>query len=142
MFNERQLASYLPILILLASCSEEESAPPVSNVTGTAKAQVDDQKYMAKSIESALAALELVPLNGDEFEVIEEPPGVYRGITGRTPAGDEVWIYTTRSEYRTELEREVTWKDLKDLSVGGIARRVAGKWATTGDVVSYYHVNR
>ena len=91
--------------------------------------------YIGMKVGEAIEALHLAL---EEHFVVYEPPGVARGVDGRTGDGTEVRLYFERYE-TPGLRHNLTLKDVTDFPVIGIARRLGEEWKTEGKVIWYYH---
>ncbi len=102
----------------------------------------DEKSLLGKPVATVLAALGINASAASKGVLIEEPPGIFRGIRMTSESGDELWIYVARESYINAFDRPPVARDFDTLPVGGIARKSAGPWSTTGDVIFYYHENR
>jgi hypothetical protein len=110
------------------------SAPPPSPAPA---APLPDAALLGLRVDDAVRVLALAL---DASPVIHEPPGVGRGVIGRTPRGAEIWLYVDRREAGfTERPVESLLPRIRTLPVIGVARREAGTWSATGEVIPYYH---
>jgi len=84
-------------------------------------------------------AIESLDLTLEKYPVIEEPPGIARGLKCLSPAKDDVWLYFRRGEAPFNKRAEWSVDNLKTLRVIGIARRLKDGWNVEGEVIWYYH---
>jgi hypothetical protein len=114
------------ILIVGASCAMNPPDLPTEPVKPTSSADA--------TIEEAIRTLRLeLP----EYCVIHEPPGIARGVRGKTADGQEVWLYGDRT---SGFNHDETAKSLgKKPVIGVAAREERGGWSTKGTVIGYSH---
>ena len=86
-------------------------------------------------------AIKELGLKLEKHPVIEEPPGIARGLECLSPAQEKVWLYFPRDA--AEFNKRASWTPdiLKKLTVVGIARLTPGGWVKVGTVIWYYHSN-
>jgi len=112
---------------------------PPSTSSGHAAANPDvssDARIVGKTVEEALKALRLTL---DEHFVINEPPGIARGVKGKEANGDEVWLYVSRSKPGFRENMQWTIEDFSKQATIGVARKAGKSWTTYGEVIRYYH---
>ena len=111
---------------LMASCSPSSQKGP------TKAPQRQERSLIGLTVADAIRQLRL---QLDEDFVINEPPGVPRGVYGETPSGDEIELYIRRGA--VPFSEQINWplQDFEDKRVLGVARRVGGKWQVEGEVM-------
>jgi hypothetical protein len=97
-----------------------------------------DAECIGMTLGEAIEALELTL---DESPVIEEPPGIARGLQCKTPNGQGLWLYFRRDAAPFNKHKEWTVEKLGRLKVVGVARQTPTGWVTEGVVIWYYHSN-
>jgi hypothetical protein len=99
---------------------------------------VEPKDFLGKSVGEVIAD---VPMELGKYFVIEEPPGVGRGIEGKTPAGDEIWVYVDRKDAIFSDKADWKLEQFTDRTVAGVAVKRNGRWHIAGKVIPYYHLN-
>ena len=92
-----------------------------------------DERLIGLSVGSAVR---LTGLQLWEDFVIQEPPGVARGVDGDLPNGDWLRLFIHRGALPDRLaDPRWDWADCEALPVVGVARRSAGQWAVVGETM-------
>ena len=123
------------LLVLIPGCGPAPGpsvAPPAAKTVVAA-----DESLIGVPVDDAIARLGLTL---DEHPVIEEPPGIGRGVQGKNAKGEEVWLYVNRNEVGfTDQGVQGKLPLIRTLKVAGVARKTAAGWVTAGQVIFYYH---
>ena len=93
--------------------------------------------FLGKSIEEVVGKLKL---RIDDFSIIQEPPGIIRGISKST-IDERIYIYIARDSFGVQFENQLETKDVLNKQVVGFAIKKNGDWYTVGQVIDYYHSN-
>jgi hypothetical protein len=110
------------VLLACGGCTTEKPLTPAST----------DADVVGHTVR---AAMQHLSLQTDQHFVINEPPGVPRGIDGTTPNGDLVELYVRRSAVPFSERMDWTIDQFLDKKVIGIARRHANSWTVHGEVM-------
>lgn len=114
------IAASIALILLLAGCA----ARPASST--------DYEQLVGMTIADAMEA---TGLKRDTAKVIEEPPGVPRGISGEVACGAEVELYVRRGAIPMSIERDWEVSAFLDQIVIGVARETQSGWEATGEVM-------
>ncbi|WP_221285315.1 hypothetical protein [Haloferula luteola] len=71
----------------------------------------------------------------DTARIIEEPPGVPRGVSGEASGGSFVELYVRRGAVPMSTKRDWEISAFFDQSVIGVAREFESGWAISGEVM-------
>jgi hypothetical protein len=108
------------------------------NAVPKRESHINLEGVVGKSIGTAVEEIPLVLEN--EF-VIEDSPGVARGVTGIGPSGEQVWLYLAKEDLRSREGAEWTLDQLRGLKVAGIAVRDVNGPKTAGEINISHHLS-
>jgi hypothetical protein len=114
------IAASIALILLLAGCASR----PASST--------DDAELVGMTI---TAAMEATGVKRDMAKVIEEPPGVPRGVSGEDARGAVVELYVRRGAVPMSVKRDWEISAFLDQSVIGVARKTQSGWEVTGEVM-------
>ena len=108
------------LLVLVQGCAAMETTKTIA-----------DEHLLGKTVSEGVALLDL---HVDEYFVIDEPPGVPRGIYGKTVSGDVVELYVQRGD--VPFHEYPDWKieEFSGKRIIGIVRKKDGKTRFYGNV--------
>lgn len=92
----------------------------------------NDAELLGQKVSEVIRVLELTI--GEHF-VIDEPPGVPRGIEGKTPNGETIEIYIRRGD--VPFDEKGNWRldEFENKRIIGIARLKTDGWHIQGEVM-------
>lgn len=96
------------------------------------KEAVHDSALIGMDVSRVIQVTGFIP---ERRFVIDEPPGVPRGIRGIDRRGDRIEVYVSRGDVPFSERMEWRLQEFQDKSVIGIAREQEGSWSTTGEVM-------
>lgn len=94
--------------------------------------EIHHRKLIGSAVSRAIQETGFTP---DERFIIEEPPGVPRGIRGRDRSGDRIELYVKRGSVPFSERREWKLQEFMENYVIGVAREQNGRWMATGEVM-------
>ena len=115
-----KLVCLLEIIFLLVGCAARETTK-----------QTPLELLIGKTVSDAVEHLNLRV--SDDF-VIDEPPGVPRGIYGSTPSGDDIELYVHRGDLLFSAHRDWKFEEFLEKQIIGIVKKENGKMNIYGDV--------
>ncbi|WP_435894695.1 hypothetical protein [Oceaniferula spumae] len=74
-------------------------------------------------------------MSKDHLTVIEEPPGIPRGVAGTDSDGAQVELYIRRGAVPMSVKRDWKINAFLGHKVVGVARETEGGWVITGEVM-------
>lgn len=111
-------------------------APPAKTPPPRTLAEVDWKSLIGRK---AHEVMKIVPARFNDFIVIDEVTSCYRCIKGKTPTGEEVWLYLPRAK---TADKGWMRGPYQNLPVVGVAASRNGIWQVAGEVNYFQHLPR
>ena len=114
------IAASVALILLLAGCAPSPTP------------SADDAQLLGMTIADAIMA---TGLKQDTAKIIEEPPFVPRGVSGKAAGGALLELYVRRGAVPMSTKRDWAVSAFLDESVIGVARETQSGWEVFGEVM-------
>jgi hypothetical protein len=94
--------------------------------------RVDEASLVGMTVGNAMRATGMAE---DAVRIIDEPPGVPRGLAGDNAHGSKVELYVARGSVPMSVKRDWDVSAFLNRPVIGVARETDSGWVITGDVM-------